>query len=277
MPHLTPVTGPAIVLALAACESTMDEARALARDGAADGSRVVADEQARGRGTKGRPWVSPPGLGLYVSIVVRPRRRTPAGSPAATLLPFTAALAARDALREACSLETELKWPNDLVAGRRKIGGILVESAVRDGALVHAVAGFGINLNHREKDFPEALRDSATSVRLRTRFTADRDRVLDALVAAFERRRRLLERSGPAAIVRDYEDALAFPRGARVRLETAQGSVAGIFVGVEESGWLTIGRDGSGALGPGAGTVSEAGAGELRTVRFADIRALDWD
>ncbi len=100
--------------------STNDAARDLAQAGAAHGTAVVAREQSRGRGTKGRAWHSPAGLGLYASFIIRGPGGGPVPSP--HLLPLAAGLAASDAIAAGAGIEVRLKWPNDLVLGGRKVG-----------------------------------------------------------------------------------------------------------------------------------------------------------
>lgn len=148
------------LLRLESCLSTNDEAKRLARDGAPAGTVVVAAEQTAGRGTRGRAWHSPPGLGLYLSIVLRPPIPDLAG------LPLRAAWAVRDAVRAATGVAAEVEPPNDLVLGGRKLGGILCESAFEGGRLEFAVVGIGLNLDHGPGDFPPALAETAVSLRM---------------------------------------------------------------------------------------------------------------
>ncbi len=240
---------------MARCGSTMDEARALAESGAADGAVVAADAQDAGRGTKGRAWLSRPGLGLYASYVVRPRLDE---TLRLELLPLAAGLAARDALR-AAGVEARLKWPNDLVLGRLKIGGVLCESSSLGAAPRHAIVGVGLNLGHGAEDFPPELRPFATSVRLAAGEAPDRDAVLAALVAALDRWTGALRRGERDAIIESSAAAMAFAPGDRVVLSGADGSFAGVWRGLATDGRPVVEREGASA-GPAAG----------------DIRVLDW-
>src|SRR5919112_996561 len=133
--------------------STNTEAARQASLGAAEGLCVVAREQTAGRGRRERAWVSPKDAGLYFSVVLRPRldaREWP-------LITLAAAVAARDALEEACALSADIKWPNDLLARGRKLCGILADTA--EGAAGRAVVlGVGIKLNNRA--FPAELRET---------------------------------------------------------------------------------------------------------------------
>ena len=141
-------------------DSTNDIALALSEAGAVEGTSVLADVQHAGRGRRGRTWFSPPGAGLYLSVVVRP------ADSATTLsrLTLAAGIAAADAVTTASGLPVELKWPNDLVTGRpwRKLGGLLCES-VGPGATIEAVVvGLGVNL--RQVAYPPEIADRATSI-----------------------------------------------------------------------------------------------------------------
>ncbi len=126
---------------LPSVDSTMDEARRLLREGAAPGTVVLAERQTAGRGRLGRTFVSPPG-GLYLTLLL-----APPGDPAdGWRCGFAAALAARDAIRAAGGPEVEFDWPNDLVLGPRKVGGILLELILPAGRAPALLLGVGLNL-----------------------------------------------------------------------------------------------------------------------------------
>jgi BirA family biotin operon repressor/biotin-[acetyl-CoA-carboxylase] ligase len=139
--------------------STSDRAKELAEDGAEHGEVVIAEAQTAGRGRRGRAWVSPPRRNLYFSVVLRPEL-PPARAPELTLV---ASLAVCDALRQA-GVAAGIKWPNDVLASGRKIAGVLTELAAEPERVHWVVVGVGLNVNARREDFPEELRDEATSV-----------------------------------------------------------------------------------------------------------------
>ena len=165
---------------LADVDSTNTVALALAHAGAAEGTAVLADTQRAGRGRLGRTWFSPPAAGLYLSVVVRP----PRGTAGLTLLTLAAGVAAARAIQDASGLAIELKWPNDLVAGRpwRKLGGLLCESA-GSGAVVEAVV-VGIGLNVRSAAYPPDIADRATSLETELGRPVDRAALLVEILAA---------------------------------------------------------------------------------------------
>jgi len=239
--------------------STNDEALRLVRDGAPHGTAVVAEEQTRGRGTKGRSWHSPRGRGLYASFILR--WDDPGGlEETFPLLPLAAGLAAAGAVLQSAGVEALLKWPNDLVYGRRKLGGILTESVFRAGAPGHAVVGIGINVNHDEADFPEELRSLATSVRLITGRLGDREELLARLCQTLESWYNSLRRGAKVEVVRAYEHSMAFRPGTRVRVETSRDAIRGVYRGLTPQGRLRLER-----------------TGRPEFLSFEEIQALDWE
>lgn len=222
--------------------STNDAARALALAGAAHGTAVIAREQTRGRGTKGRPWHSPAGLGLYVSFVVR----GPEGGagPWPHLLPLAAGLAAADAVRAAAGVDARLKWPNDLVLGGLKLGGILAEAVSSGPAGGFAVVGVGLNVGHGPADFPEALRGAATSLRMAGAAAASVEPLFEALCRACDSWYNALARGEKGRIVAAAEARLAFPPGRAVRVTTAEGTFRAVCRGLDPEGRLIVDRGG---------------------------------
>ena len=153
--------------------STMDDARALADEGAPDGLVVVAEEQTAGRGRFNRPWVAPKGENLAFSVVLYPTFAQLA------YMNMAATLAIADVTEMETGMTPTIKWPNDVKVGGRKIAGILVETAVEQGSVKHAVLGIGFNVNFDPSPYPE-IADIATSLRRESRRVHDRTDVLAA-------------------------------------------------------------------------------------------------
>jgi len=168
----------------AALASTNDAALDLLAAGAPHGTTVVADHQTAGRGQRGRAWHSPRGVGLYVSIVLRGTR--PLDAP--TLVVAAVGLGLAEGLERVAGARVDLKWPNDLWSGGRKLAGILVESRGYRPEVPTFVAGMGVNVNQGEGDFPADVRATATSLALRTGRRHDRATVLRAVLEALEPR-----------------------------------------------------------------------------------------
>jgi BirA family biotin operon repressor/biotin-[acetyl-CoA-carboxylase] ligase len=160
--------------------STNDVASLRAEQGAAEGTTVVAGEQTAGRGRQGRAWASPPGSGLYVSIVLRP------ATDVAPLITIAAGVAIAHGIAAATGLVCALKWPNDVYVGTRKLAGILAEGAATSSAIAHVVLGFGINL--RPAAWPPDVAARATSIELELGRAVDRGLVFAECLAAFASR-----------------------------------------------------------------------------------------
>lgn len=141
-------------------DSTNNHAKILAQQGAPHGTVVIAESQTGGRGRLGRSFHSPAGKGLYFSMILRPNCK------ADRLMHLTcaAAVATCDAIEKATGLRPGIKWTNDIVFERRKLGGILTELGFQGDLVDYAVIGIGINCNHVPEDFPAELQGIATSL-----------------------------------------------------------------------------------------------------------------
>jgi len=140
--------------------STNSDLLRLAEENAIDWTVAVANHQEAGRGRLGRTWASEPGSSLLASVLLRPDI-LPADAP---LLTLGAGTAMARSCREVCGVDVVCKWPNDLLVGQRKLGGVLAEAKVQKGRILHAVIGTGVNLTQGRGDFPFELRENATSV-----------------------------------------------------------------------------------------------------------------
>ena len=195
-----------------ACPSTQEIGRRRAIEGAPEGTAVIARTQTAGRGRDGRRWHSAPGLGLWLSFLLRPTA-DPADWPALTALTALAAAEAGEELMKASSWHAAIKWPNDIWGRYGKIGGILAETA--GGGLV---VGLGLNLAHASEDFPPEVRRTASSLRLEG---ADPAAAPEEAALAFNRCVTLAYRrfqSGDRSFLRDGLRERFFLRGARVRV-----------------------------------------------------------
>ena len=162
---------------LGTVDSTNLVCKRMAAEGAPDGTVVMADGQTAGRGRLGRSFQSAQGLGLYLSVLWRPQ--TPPEEWMA--LPALGAVAACRAVVNVCGLDVQIKWPNDLVYGGKKLGGILTESVLLEGAAA-VVLGIGINVSHRSEDFEGEVRSMASSLETATGKAVSREALAAALV-----------------------------------------------------------------------------------------------
>lgn len=164
-------------------DSTNTRAKAMAAQGAPHGTVLIAGHQSGGRGRMGRSFHSPEGMGIYLSVILRP------GCPAADLMHLTCAagVAMCDAVEQAMGFRPGIKWTNDLIWGQRKLGGILTELSLKPGGTVdYAVVGIGINCRQEEPDFPQDIRHMAASLSMAAGKPADPARVAAAMVLSLK-------------------------------------------------------------------------------------------
>ena len=237
------------VLRFESLPSTNTELARLASEGAAEGLSVVAEEQTAGRGRLQRAWSSPKGAGLYFSILLRPtipQNYWP-------LITFMAALAVGDALREASGVQTDIKWPNDLLSGERKICGILAE-AIETPAGRAVILGIGINLT--ENAFPPELANVATSVAEATGRDPDREQILAAVLDALSRWYSVLDE--PGQIVDAWSNRSSYALGKLVQVSNGDDVWQGTTCGIEPDGALRL----------------RTSSGEIKLVRAGDVCSL---
>ena len=181
--------------------STNTLLKELGRQGAPAGTVLVADRQTGGRGRLGRTFLSPGGVGVYLSALIRPN------CAPTELMHLTCAVAVAmcDAVENAFGFRPAIKWTNDLVVGTKKLGGILTELGLdpKTGRVSYAVLGIGINCGQQEQDFDESIRPIATSARMVLGKSADRERLIAEMVKSLEAMDRDLLRS-PAAMLDRY-------------------------------------------------------------------------
>jgi BirA family biotin operon repressor/biotin-[acetyl-CoA-carboxylase] ligase len=195
-------------------DSTNARARELALAGAPDGTVVTAAEQTAGRGRQGRTWTAPPGRALLMSAVVRDLSKRDA------LLPLAVPVAVAEACDALSAGPVGIKWPNDVWVGERKLAGILLEGRPQEG---WAVIGVGLNVGTTAEEFPPEIRDIATSLAIESSADLGVEAVLEAILAALDRRLADPPRSILAAW-RD-RDVLA---GRTVRWNGGEGTAAGL-------------------------------------------------
>ncbi len=215
--------------------STSDRAKQLAEGGAGHGEVVVAERQTAGRGRRGRSWSSAAGQGVSFSVILRPEALPPARAPELTLV---AAVAICDALRQA-GVEAGIKWPNDLLAGGRKIAGILTEMAAEADRVQWVVIGVGVNVNSRREDFPEPLREEATSVLLERGQPAPRALLLAACLTLLEDWVDLHAEQGFEPIRAAWRER-SVTLGQRVAVRTDGGELVGVAEEIDATGALLV-------------------------------------
>jgi BirA family transcriptional regulator, biotin operon repressor / biotin---[acetyl-CoA-carboxylase] ligase len=218
--------------------STNDIALAMADRGAAEGTTVVALAQTAGRGRLGREWFSPPGAGLYVSIVCR-------NASAGSMLTLAAGVALTDGIRNATGLPVAIKWPNDIVVsdmaapgGRRKLAGILAEGVMGPGGVQHVVVGVGINL--RPAAYPARIAGRATSLEAELGRAVDRAGLLAEILCAFNEHLSALAAGECRSVLDRWRERAPSAVGTRIEW-TADGLPrTGTTAGIDEDGALLV-------------------------------------
>lgn len=240
------------VLRFESLPSTNLEAARRANQDAAEGLCVVAGEQTAGRGRLQRYWISPKNAGLYCSIILRPEFPQSLW-PLITLM---AAVAVHEALKKACALETDIKWPNDILATNKKVCGILAETIeTPTGRAI--VLGIGINL--AKSSFPEDLKAEATSVEDVTGHKPQSEIVLTALIESLAMYYEMLKNpAGSEAILREWCARSSYADGKQIRVVESNESFIGTTCGLEPDGALRV----------------ETLAGEIRVVRAGDVTSV---
>ena len=248
-------------------DSTNTQLLAAAAAGAPEGTVYLAEEQTAGRGRGAHAWLSEPGkpnepAGLYLSALIKPSLTL----QRSLWLSLATGLAAQSAIHTTAGLAIDLRWPNDLMLGQKKLGGILVETSAAagpDAPLHHAVIGIGINLN--QQSFPAELTGLATSLRLATGHPQDRTALIVALLRTLDHELTLLEESGTAdlgaprlasetwdgppqtpsvhpSLLDRFTTASTWIRGRRVHVPE-QGGYTGTTAGLNPRGFLLIEAD----------------------------------
>ncbi len=221
--HYAPVT-----------DSTNTDALNAGRSDAPDGSVYFADEQLLGRGRGNHGWHSPARAGLYVSVLLRPlwpARRMP-------LLPLAAGLAAAAAISAVAGLAIDVRWPNDLLIGPRKVGGILVEAKTEADQIAFAVVGIGINVHQLE--FDPRLSTPGTSLALETNRKVTRQALLVELLLRLAKETQALRDPAAAkSIPARLEAASTWVRGRRVEVHGPQ-ACTGVTEGLDADGFLLV-------------------------------------
>ena len=240
------------VLRFESLPSTNTELSRLASEGAEEGVSVVADEQTAGRGRLQRAWSSPKGAGLYFSILLRPKIATNYWP----LITMMAAVAVYDALGDACRLQADIKWPNDLLSAERKICGILAE-AIETPSGRAVIVGIGINLT--QDVYPAELAGAASSISEAVGRTADREVLITALLRWLTHWYSLLnESAGPESIVNAWTNRSSYAFGRVVQVSNGDEVWQGTTSGIERDGALRL----------------RTASGETKVVRAGDVSSL---
>jgi BirA family biotin operon repressor/biotin-[acetyl-CoA-carboxylase] ligase len=233
-------------------DSTNRVALELGHAGEPEGTVVLAEEQTAGRGRAGRSWVSERAAGIYVTLLLRPRL-APVQAP---LLTMMAGLSVHTAVESVIGLNVDLKWPNDLLIGGKKAGGILTEMHAEPSQVRFVIVGIGLNVN--QEKFSGELAHIATSLRMETRKSQSRMELLVRLLREFESDYNRFLREGVSGVVERFETVSSYARGKRVRVSNGSESYVGTTAGLGPEGLLQVEREDGRLMTVIAGDVAEA-------------------
>ncbi|MDP8214066.1 MAG: biotin--[acetyl-CoA-carboxylase] ligase [Candidatus Euphemobacter frigidus] len=237
-------------------DSTNDFAKKIAGRGGPEGTLVVSEEQTAGRGRMGRSWISPPGTGIWMSLLLRP----PFLPSQAPLITSLAAVAVAGSIRRVTGLPAGIKWPNDIIINDKKVGGILIELSAGERFVKYLIVGIGINVN--TEDFPEEIREHATSLRISSGRKISRMEILISVL-------RELERLYSAALLSfDFKPILETYRswsatiGRRITATRSGREFSALALDITPNGGLLIEKD--------TGGIEEIISGEVQLIRPAE-------
>jgi BirA family transcriptional regulator, biotin operon repressor / biotin---[acetyl-CoA-carboxylase] ligase len=213
--------------------STNDLAREMAAKGAAEGTTLLAREQTAGRGRLGREWASAAGQGLYTSIILRPRVQAKRFS----ITTLASAVAVAETLMTGFNAPADIKWPNDVMLSNRKVCGILMETATEADLIEYAILGIGVNLGQTE--FPDEIRDHATSLLIETGRQVAPEEFLSPMLERLDCWYRAAIES-PGLCLTAWERLSSYARGCRVRVMSSGPEFEGITMGLTDTGALVV-------------------------------------
>jgi len=217
-----------------------------------EGALIVAEEQTAGKGRVGRVWHSERAAGIYVTLLLRPKL-SPVQAP---LLTMMAGISAHTAVQAVSGITTDLKWPNDLMIGNRKVGGILTEMHAEPNQVRFVIVGIGLNVN--QEKFPVELESVATSLAKETGRAQPRMELLVRLLQEFENDYKGFLKEGSESVVRRFGKISSYASGKRVQVTDLRESYTGTTAGVEPEGLLRVRRDDGKTVTVLAGYVTEA-------------------
>ncbi len=226
---------------LAEVDSSNSYARARAERGGEEGEIVIAETQTHGRGRLGRQWFSPPYLNLYMSVILRPKL-PPHRAPQITLM---SAVALAETVESFVPVAPEIKWPNDIKVGGRKLAGVLTESSCDADRVHFVILGIGVNVNFPLERMPDSIQHSATSLMVLAQRPVDRADFVGRLIQNLDRCYGELNDRGFSHIARRWENFFQL-RGKRVRVDMADQSTSGTAMGIDRDGALILQGEGGG-------------------------------
>lgn len=216
--------------------STNDKAFEIGRKrGNSEGIVIIADTQTKGRGRLGRSWISPPGVNLYFTILLKPTLP----QEEISILPLIISVAVVNAVRNNTGLKAAIKWPNDILMNGRKTGGILMEMKSAGGKITLLAVGIGINVNMHEDMVPEDIRPFTTSLSVEADRPVDRAGLLGEVLAEMEKTYKILLNGDKRALINEWH-GLNSTIGKKVAVRCQDRVISGIAEGINDRGGLIV-------------------------------------
>jgi len=220
-------------------DSTNRYAHNLAKEGAPEGTIVIADYQAAGKGQQGNEWIASSGANILMSLILRPHLDA---SAVQTITLATANIIVNSLerfliLEKSESIDLNLKWPNDIMAGSRKMAGILIESTVRNKWIDFLIIGVGINVNQDINQLPAAIREHATSMSGETGKKYNRERLVAQLISDFEHNYIRFARTDYGTVIYEWKQRCRH-FGKTFNIQTPLGNETGKILDINEKGML---------------------------------------
>lgn len=217
--------------------STNDLAKTMASNGAPSGTVILADSQTKGRGRMGRSFISPPGVGIYLSVILRPTL-PPGRLPIITL---GSGVAVARAVNEVTDLKILLKWPNDLLLNTKKAGGILTEGKIENDEMSFIIIGIGLNVNTEIEHFPPDLLPLVTSLKAEKGERISRTALVKELLEQIEWIFFQLEQGCEERIIKEWSD-YSTTLGKWIRVSSQNSVIEGLAERLDETGAMVLRR-----------------------------------
>lgn len=234
-------------------DSTNAAAAALAQGGEDEGAVVIADSQSKGRGRLGRFWLSPPGVNIYMSIVLKPE----IAAKDATLITIMAAVGCTIALRKVTGLDIKIRWPNDLMTSEKKLGGILTETKMISARMEYVIAGVGVNVNMGADSLPDIMKETATSIKMETGKFFSRTEVIREVLNELNDWYDILQKKRYSKILSQWK-FLTSTLGKNVQVVLGKETLQGRAESINDEGMLVL----------------RLPSGALRAIQYGDLTLL---
>jgi len=238
----TKVFGKKNIVYLKETDSTNTRAKELAAQGAPEGTLIIAEKQTKGRGRRGRSWFSPPGGGIYFSLILRPAI-SPTETPRITLM---TAVVLAETLISLMKLKLRIKWPNDILVNGKKLAGILTEISTEMDAVNYIVVGLGMNVNTRFENFPSEIKKNATSILIETGEQFPRVRLIQHYLKLYEQYYDMFKKNNFEPIMKRWKE-LADIIGKQIKVDVVGKTHIGKVIDVDNDGVLIL-KDDQGRL-----------------------------